>query len=96
VNGRSEFRRAVRVLPPLVHETPPTATIACGDKCCGNPEDCKCGECREDCGSPLGTPKAKKSVKFVDYSGMIGKNILRLVDYNSVSEMSEKVATSMR
>jgi hypothetical protein len=90
--GGNAIRRSIR-------EITPTATIACGGHCCGGEGDCECGE-NCGCGSAPGAPpqpRKKERTRIVDYSGMVDRrDLLRLVDYDSVSEISKKVRTSMR
>jgi hypothetical protein len=83
------------MIKPEVPEKRPYATIRCDGECCGGEGDCQCGETC-GCGSTPGTPKRKDRVKLVDYSGMVRKNIILLVDYNSVSDVRKNVRTSMR
>jgi hypothetical protein len=89
--------RSIRRIQPHIEspERRPTAKIACGGQCCGGEGDCECGE-NCGCGSPPSAPKRMGGTRLVDYSGMVGRDVLRLVDYNSVSETNKKVRTSMR
>jgi hypothetical protein len=80
---RFGFRRSIREIKP--QETPPTVAIGCGPDCGG--ENCVCD-------SIINILKGNGPTRFVDYSGMTAKDILRLVDYNTLS--GKGVRTSMR